>query len=108
MSNTPLDRVFVDIDRDRIRTILLETYRTTRDVLGIEIEIAEEEFVRQVEPYLESNRISLPVFLGLPNQKYPGLQIEVNLRRAKVFARIPSHRRVHPKQAFLNRYLKVL
>lgn len=108
MSNMPLDSVYVDIDRERIRTILLETYNTVRDVLSIDIEISGDDFVQQVSPYLDSHRVSLPVFLDLPNQKYPGMKIEVNLRRAKVFARIPSRRRVHPKQAFLNRYLKAL
>lgn len=102
------NRIQLDLDIDRIRTIVRESFKTVKDVLDIDIEITEDTFVSTIEPYLESNRVTIPILLDVPNQKYPGMKIEVNLRRAKVFARIPSRRRAHPKQVLLNRYLKVL
>lgn len=98
----------LDLDRDRIRTVLKETYDIGRELLGVDFDIPAEVFVSQIEPYLGSNRVTFPVFLSLPSKRYPDLKIEVNLRGAKVFARIPSHARNHPKQVLLNRYLKNL
>lgn len=100
--------IFLDLDRNRIRSVLSETYKNCKNILGVEFEISEEEFMSRVNPYLDSNRVSIPVFIDLPSQRYPGLKIEVNLRRAKVFARIPSRRRYHPKQVELNHFLKAL
>lgn len=102
------NEIFLDLDRDRIRSVLSETYRSCKDILGVSFDITEGEFTSRVEPYLDTNRISTPVLIDLPCGKYPGLKIEVNLRRAKVFARIPSRRRFHKKQVELNRYLKAL
>ena len=103
------DKIVLDVDKDRIRTILGETYKTVEDVLMVSPDISLEEFVSQVDKYLDSNRITnIPVYLDLPTPMFPGMKIEVNIRRAKVFARIPSRRRFHKKQALLNRYLKVL
>lgn len=100
--------IFLDLDRNRIKTVLTETYRQCQDILGTEMDIPEDVFISKVNPYLDSNRISTPVLLDLPCRQYPGLAIEVDLRRQKVFARIPSRRRYHPKQVILNRYLKHL
>lgn len=100
--------IYLDLDRDRIKTVLHETYDTAEDLLDTTFDLSIEEFVAQIDPYLDSNRVSVPVQIRLPSKKYPQLHIEVDLRRGKVFARIPSHARNHPKQVLLNRYLKVL
>jgi hypothetical protein len=100
--------IILDLDRERIRTILKESYTACEDLLGVKFEISQEEFVSKINPYLDSNRVSIPVRIDLPTRKYPGMVIEVDLRRKKVFARIPSHRRNHPKQVYINRYLKSL
>lgn len=100
--------IVLDINRDRIKSVLSETYTICAEQLNVEFDKTQEEFVRQIDPYLDSNRVSIPVFLELPSARYPGLRIEVNLRRQKVFARIPSRKRHHPKQVLLNKYLKVL
>lgn len=97
--------IYIDIDRDRIRSILFEAYDSIGDLLGgVTFNITKEEFLAQIEPFLQSNRVSLPVALPLPSKRYPMLRIEVDLRRCKLFAR------VHPKskQAHLNYYLKAL
>lgn len=100
--------ILLDINRDRIITVLRESFRICQDILVTSFDITEDQFVSRIQPYLDSNRVSLPVSLDLPCREYPGLKIEVNLRRAKVFARIPSYVRNHPKQVLLNRYLKAL
>lgn len=98
----------LDLDRNRIRTVLQETYDIAKDVLQCEFNITAEEFISKVDAYLVTNRINIPVRIDLPCRKFPGLVIEVDLRRAKVFSRIPSHARNHPKQVLLNRFLKAL
>lgn len=100
--------IYLDLDRNRIRSVLSETYRNCKDILDVEFDLSEEEFISGIQPYLDSNRVSTPVLIGLPSQRYPGMCIEVDLRRAKVFARIPSRKRVHRKQAELNHFLKTL
>jgi len=102
------DKLTLDLNRDRIRTVLRETYETCRTVLGTSLDISADEFVARIEPYLLSNRIALMIPLELSNSKFPGLTIEVDLKRASVFARIPSRARNHPRQVELNRYLKSL
>lgn len=98
----------LDLDRERIRTVVGESYSVCKDLLGVDFEISQEDFVKRIDPYLESNRVTIPVRIELPNRKYPGMSIEVDLRRKKVFARIPSRKRNHPKQVYINRYLKSL
>jgi len=100
-----LDKKFVlDLDRDRIKTVIREAYNISQDFLVVDFSITVDEFVNKIDPYLDSNRVTIPVTIDLPSSKYPGMKIEVDLRRKKVFAR------VHPpsKQAALNHMLKAL
>ncbi len=98
------DGIVLDLDRDRIKTVLREAYNVSHDFLVTDFFITADQFVDQINPYLNSNRITIPVQLNLPSRKYPGFKIEVDLRRKKVFARL------HPpsKQATLNHMLKAL
>jgi hypothetical protein len=98
------NKLTLDLDRNRIRTVLSETYRICQDYLGVDFNVSAEEFVSMIDPYLDSNRVSIPVTLNLASRKYPTMRIEVNLRRKKVFARL------HPPstQATLNHMLKAL
>ena len=97
-------QLFLDLNRDRIKEVLLETYDICQNQLDVEFTILREDFAAKINPYLDSNRVSIPVFISLPSHKFPELVIEVNLRRKGVFARM-GHRK---KQAELNYYLKVL
>ena len=94
----------IDLDRVRIRDILGEAYRGCSDVLRTDFDISEEDFVSKINPYLNTNRVTIPVLIHLPSRKFPELKIEVNLRQKKVFARMISR----SKQALVNRFLKVL
>ena len=100
----PDDKFVLDLDRDRIKTVIKEAYNISREFLVTEFSITADEFVSKIEPFIESNRITIPITLDLPTTKYPGMKIEVDLRRKKVFARL------HPpsKQATLNHMLKAL
>lgn len=100
------DKLTLDLNRDRIRTVLHETYETCQTVLDTSLDISEDDFVSQVEPYLGSNRIAIPVKLSLPCRKFMGIEIEVNLRRAKVICKMNHHNRKW--QVELNRYLTKL
>ena len=99
------DKSFVlDLDRDRIKTVLREAYDISKDFLNTDFSITADDFVAKIDPYLDSNRVTIPISLELPSKKFPGMRIELDFRRKKVFAR------VHPpsKQATLNHMLKVL
>jgi hypothetical protein len=73
-------------------------------MLGVDFNIDQQTFVDKINLYLDSNRVSTPVQLSLPSEKYPELIIEVNLRQKSVFARIGNR----DKQILLNRYLTKL
>jgi len=102
------NEIVLDLDKNRIRSILSETYRAASELLNVEFDISEEDFVCQIEPFLISNRVSIPVSIRLPSRMYPSLSIKVDFRRAKVFSRIVSRARNHPKQVLLNRFLNSL
>ena len=99
-----MPEIYLDLNRDRIRSVLSETYRICAEQLNVEFKETLEGFTSRVEPYLESNRVSIPVRIPLPSRSFPELIIEVDLRRQKVFARMGSRKR----QARLNHYLKLL
>jgi hypothetical protein len=104
MRREPDNFFTLDLDRNRIRTILQEAYIISKDFLGVDFSITADEFVSKINPYLDSNRVTIPVSLELPCKKFPGMRIEVDFRKKSVFAR------VHPpsKQANLNHMLKAL
>ena len=102
MSET--ENIVLDLDRTRVKDVLAEAYRGCADLLGTGFDLTVEEFVSTVEPYLGSNRVSIPVLLPLHSRKYPDLKIEVNLRQGRVFARMGSR----TKQALVNYFLKTL
>jgi hypothetical protein len=104
MRKEPDDKFVIDLDRDRIRTVVREAYSISKDFLVADFSITADEFVAKLDPYLNSNRVTIPVSLELPSKKYPGMRMDVNFRQKKVFAR------VHPpsKQATLNHMLKGL
>ena len=94
----------LDIDRDRIKSILSEAYDHCKTVLNEEFFYTQEEFIAKINPYLDSNRVSVPVILDLPSKNYPELKIEVDLRRRSIIARMANKK----KRIFLNRYLTIL
>lgn len=96
--------IYIDINRPRIKVVLSEAYDSCKDVLGVEFDIDKETFLKSIDPYLDSNRVSIPVQLRLPSSSFPELLIEVNLRKSGVFARLHNRK----KQVYLNRYLTKL
>jgi len=102
------DKIDLDLDKDRILTIVSEAYRICKDVLQTDFQVSLEDLLSKVKLHVDSNRVAIPIRLDFPNRKYPGLTLELNLRREKIFARIPSRARNHPKQVLLNRFLKAL
>lgn len=98
------NELHIDLDRTRIRDVLSEAYNICKDVLGFDFDINQDDFVSQINPYLDSNRVTIPVQLRLPSKQYPMMVIEANLRKRGVFARLPNR----DKQILVNRYLTKL
>ena len=98
------ENIEIDLDRDRIKTILAEAYEHCKTVLNEEFFETQEQFVAKINPYLDSNRVSVTVLLDLPSKNYPELKIEVNLRRKSIIARMANRK----KRIYLNRYLTIL
>lgn len=94
----------LDLDRDRIKTVLREVYNICHEVLETTFDLSVDDFVSKINPYIDSNRISISVTINLPSRKYPELLIEINLRRKGVIARL----RNREKRILLNRYLTSL
>jgi hypothetical protein len=94
----------IDLDRDRIKTILSEAYTVCQDVLGVSFNITREEFVLRASPYLDSNRVSTEFRIGLPSYEYPELLIEINPRKRSIISRMHSK----DKRVLLNRFLTKL
>ena len=97
-------KIELDLDRDRIKAVLTETYGICEDMLGVQFNITVDNFIEKVDVFLDSNRVSTPFLLNLPSQKYPELKIEVNPRKKSVIARMANRK----KRIFLNRYLTKL
>jgi hypothetical protein len=98
------EKIFLDIDHQRIKDVLGAVYDASQDILDTEFLISKVDFVSKIDIYLNSNRITIPVAINLPSKKYPELLIEVNLRKKGAFARMGSRK----KQAELNHYLNTL
>lgn len=96
--------IYLDIDRQRIREIIAEAYNICKLTLGADFGISQEDFVKKIDPYLDSNRITVPVTLNLPSRKCSDLRLEVDFRKKSIFARTY----MKPKQVLLNRYLTSL
>jgi len=94
-------KIEIDLDRDRIRTILSEAYVICRDILEVTFDITCEEFVSRASPYLDSNRVSTLFRVGLPSRNYPELLIEVDPRKKSLISRMHNK----DKRVLLNRYL---
>ena len=94
----------LDIDRDRIKTILQECYRICEDTLGVKFLIDSDKFVSKINVYLKSNRVAVPVYISLPSKKYPELTVEVDIRNRKLIARMGNRK----MRILLNRYLTKL
>ncbi len=98
-------KIELDLDRNRIKSVLLETYKTCMNVLEVDFNITADEFVSKVNKFLESNRVaSVPISLNLPSKKYPELKIDVNFQKKSVIARMLNKK----KRILLNRYLTKL
>lgn len=104
MDRSEVYKVEIDLDRDRIKTVLSESYEVCSNFLGVDFLISKEQFVSKIDPYLDCNRVSIPVFVDLPNNPYPGMRLEVDLRRQKIKVWMFPKK----KQAILNQYLKAL
>jgi len=103
-SSEPKYEIHLDLDRNRIKAVLNETYTVCKDVLGVDFFLTAEEFVGKIDPYLDSNRVSSSVEIRLPSKRYPELKIEVDLRRRGVIARLVNR----DTRVLLNRYLTKL
>lgn len=104
MKEEEIYKIHLDLDKDRIRTVLSETYKTCQDMLNIEFDTSEKVFVAQIDKYLDSNRVTLPVTVYLPSLRYPDLRFDVNLRKKSIIARM-KHRK---KRIYINRFLTKL
>lgn len=104
MIDTTTYKIELDLDRERIKTVLYETYNICKDTLEVEFEISNDDFFNKMKRYLESNRVTTPVLLELPSKEYPELKIEVDPRKKSVIARMRNRK----KRILLNRVLTKL
>lgn len=94
----------VDIDRDRIKEVVSESYRMLQEYTDGDIHISKEEVMSQLERILLSGRISTRFFLNIPSDSMPDMLLRVDPIRRKVLARSKLKKRA----AEINHFLKVL
>jgi hypothetical protein len=82
------DKIELDLDGERLRAIIGEAYNICKDYLQTDFDISREQLIAKINPYLECNRISIPIRLELPCKSFPGMIIEVKLRSKKVMVRM--------------------
>lgn len=97
-------RIVLDLDRDRLRTVLREAHRICRDTLGEEPLVPEERFVEKLEPYLASNRVSRLVTLAMPIRGHEETLLELDLRSCSAMVRMANKK----TQARLNHLVGLL
>jgi hypothetical protein len=98
------NRIVLDLDRDRLRTVLRESYKICRDTLAVEPLILEDRFVAKLEPYLESNRVTTLVTLALPIPGHEEAILELDLRKRSAMIRMANRK----LQARLNHLIGIL
>lgn len=94
----------VDIDRDRIREIVLEALRMIYEYVGGEFLLTREQVMGRLDKILDSNRITTQFFLELGSKRMTDLELRVDPVRKEVLCKSVFKRKV----VEINRFLRIL
>lgn len=93
----------LDLNRERLREIVDEALRMTKEYMG-DYTRTKEEIVKDLDKFLNNRMISTMFFLKVGCDKIPDLQFRIDPRRRKIL----GISRFKKKVASLNHLLRVL
>lgn len=103
MENNDL-RPKLDVDRDRIREVVSEAYRITREYVDGEFVCTKEQVMESLEKYLSCGLAAATFRIPLGNRHYPDMVLRVDPRRKEV-ALVSLYRKATGR---VNRILRAL
>jgi hypothetical protein len=99
-----MNKIFVDIDRDRIREIVTEALRMIHEYLGGNFHRSKEEVLEQLNIIISSNKVTTQFFLEIGSDKIPDLVLRVDPVRKKVLCKSSFKKKV----AKINNLMRIL
>jgi hypothetical protein len=100
----PVNKIDLDIDKDRLREIVEEALRMIHEYLGGEYVLTKEDVLKELDLFLSNGQISTQFFLKVGSKKIMDLLIRVDPRRRKVLC----ISRFKKRAAELNYFLRIL
>lgn len=97
-------RVVVDVDWDRVRTIVQEATRMIHEYVEGEYTKTSEEIMQQLEKIIATNKITTQFFINVGCKKIPDLLLRVDPVDKKVLCKSLFTK----KAAAINHFLRVL
>jgi len=98
------EKIQVDLDLDRIKTIILEAMRMIHEYLGGEFGRTDEEVLEHVMKVLRTGKVTTKQFVTLGSRKIPDLTLRVDPVRREVLCQSALKKRA----AELNHFLSTL
>lgn len=98
------EKIQVDIDHDRVRTIAAEAIRMIHEYVGGEFTRTPEELMQQVEKILASNKITTQFFINVGCKKIPDLLLRIDPVDKKVLCKSMLTKKV----AEINHFMRIL
>lgn len=97
-------KIEIDLDKDRIKEIVVEALRIIREDFKENFLRKEEEILKNLEEILKINRISYRFYIFIPTRNIPDLRLRIDPVKRKVLCKSFFK----DKAAKLNYLLKVL
>lgn len=105
MIRDELTPIYVDLDRDRIREIVVEALRMMHEYLQEEVfDRPDSKILEQLDEVLGSNKVTTCIYLSVRNKKIPDLILRVDPVRREVLCTSAFKKKV----AKLNHFIKAL
>lgn len=104
MIRDEMPRVFVDINKDRLREIVAEALRMMRDYLQEDFGRTDEQVLADLESIIGSNKVATWFFLSIGSTKIPDLVLRVDPKRREVLCKSAFKKKV----AAINHMISVL
>lgn len=99
-----MDRIKLDLDRDRIKAIVEEALRMIYEYVGGDFLISKDEIMDRVSTILENGMVSSQFFLKLGSTKIPDLELRVDPIKKKVLCKSTFRKRVTE----INYFMRIL
>lgn len=105
MIRDELPPIYVDLDRDRVREIVVEALRMMHEYLQEEVfDRPDSKILEQLDAVLDSNKVTTCFYLSIGNKTIPDLILRVDPVRREILCKSAFKKKV----AKLNHFIKAL